>query len=223
MNASTDAIERGLDADTTLSPSRTISHALKPMSVLWSAEVLSRLTVWGSNRERRHAEAHTRKEQSGCLGAGARMHGDDLCLRSTRRQAGDDRAPPVGRRPGHHLLRHRRSLRPIQQRRARRRSAARRPRPGGDRDEVRVQVRIGRAAGPGQPAGAHQGGGRGLAQAAQDRYDRSVLSAPCRSRCAHRGRRGGREGPDSRGQGQALRPVRSRRARRSAARTPSSP
>ena len=32
---------------------------------------------------------------------------------------------------------------------------------------------------PEQPAGAHQGGRRGLAQAAQDRCHRSVLSAPC--------------------------------------------
>ena len=68
------------------------------------------------------------------------------------------------------------------------------------------------AAGPEQPAGAHQAGRRGLAQAAQGRDDRPALSAPGRSERADR-RRGGRgEGPDPAGQGQALRPVRSRRA-----------
>ena len=45
----------------------------------------------------------------------------------------------------------------------------------------------GRAAGPEQPAGAHQAGRRGLAQAAQGRDDRPALSAPrrpgtCRSK-----------------------------------------
>ena len=35
-----------------------------------------------------------------------------------------------------------------------------------------------RLAGPGQPAGAHQGGRRGLAQAAQGRCHRPALSAP---------------------------------------------
>ena len=58
-----------------------------------------------------------------------------------------------------------------------------------DRDEVRLQVRSGdgKQARPGQPAGAHQGGRRGLAQAAQDRC-RSICSTStastrtCRSR-----------------------------------------
>ena len=65
-------------------------------------------------------------------------------------------------------------------------------------------------------------GRRGLAQAAQDRCHRPVLSAPRRPERAdrRRGRRG--EGPDPRRQGQALRPFRSRACRRSAAPTRSS-
>ena len=63
-------------------------------------------------------------------------------------------------------------------------------------------------AGPEQPAGAHQGGRRGLAQAAQGRRHRPVLSAPRRPGRAHRGRGGGGEGADPGGQGQALRPLR---------------
>ena len=45
----------------------------------------------------------------------------------------------VGRRTRRHVLRHRRSLWPVHQRRARRRSARPVPRSGGDRDQVRVQ------------------------------------------------------------------------------------
>ena len=55
-------------------------------------------------------------------------------------------------------------------------------------------------------------GRRGLAQAAEDRRHRSVLSAPRRSERADRGRGGRGEGSDSRRQGQALRPLRGRGA-----------
>ena len=55
-------------------------------------------------------------------------------------------------------------------------------RPGGDRDEVRLQVRGRQAGGARQPARAHPGGRRRVAETAQDRSDRSVLSAPRRSR-----------------------------------------
>ena len=58
----------------------------------------------------------------------------------------------------------------------------------------------------------------GLAQAAENRPHRSLLSAPGRPGRADRGRGGRGEGPDPGGQGQAFRPVRSRRRRRSAAR-----
>ena len=57
-----------------------------------------------------------------------------------------------------------------------------------------------------------QAGRRGLAEAAADRCDRSLLSASRRPRRADRGRRRRGEGPDRARQGQAFRPVRSRRA-----------
>ena len=99
------------------------------------------------------------------------------------------------------------------------------------RDQVVIATKFGfdtrsrddRQAGrPEQPAGAHQAGRRGLAQAAQDRCHRSVLSAPRRPGRADRRRGGSGEGPDPGRQGQALRPFRSRACRPSAARTPSS-
>ena len=55
-------------------------------------------------------------------------------------------APPRGGRARCHVLRHRRGLRPVRQRGARRRGAATRPRPGRHRDEVRVRVRRARPA-----------------------------------------------------------------------------
>ena len=98
------------------------------------------------------------------------------------------------------------------------------PRAGGDRHQVRLQDRpeTGTQARPRQPARAHQGGRRGLAQAAPGRRDRPLLPAPRRPGRADRGRRRRGEGPDPGGQGQALRPLRGRRRRRSAARTRSS-
>ena len=87
------------------------------------------------------------------------------------------------------------------------------------RDQVVIATKFGfkldadgKQSGPGQPARAHQGGRRGLAQAAQGRRDRPVLPAPRRPERADRGRRGRGEGADPGGQGQALRPLRSRRA-----------
>ena len=70
----------------------------------------------------------------------------------------------------------------------------------------------GQAGRSGKPAGAHQGGRGGVAQATQDRRHRPVLPAPRRPERAdrRRGRRG--EGFDPAGQGQVLRPLRSRRA-----------
>ena len=75
---------------------------------------------------------------------------------------------------------------------------------------------------PEQPAGAHQAGRRRLAQAAQGRRHRSLLSAPRRPGRADRGRGGRGQGTDPGRQGQALRPLRSRARKRSVARTPSS-
>ena len=67
-----------------------------------------------------------------------------------------------------------------------------------------------------QPTGSYQRGRRGLAQAAQGRGHRPPLSAPGRPGRADRGRRGDGEGADPAGQGQAFRPLRGRRGRRSA-------
>ena len=82
------------------------------------------------------------------------------------------------------------------------------PRQGRHRDQVRLRPRSRR---PQQPAGAHQEGGRGLAQASQDRPHRSLVPASGRSQSADR-RRGGRDqGSDQAGKGLALRPVRGER------------
>ena len=88
------------------------------------------------------------------------------------------------------------------------------PRPGRDRHQVRLRHSTpnGGQQRPGQPARAHQAGRRGLAEAAADRRHRSVLPAPRRPERADRGRRGRGQGPDPARQGQALRPVRGRRA-----------
>ncbi len=88
------------------------------------------------------------------------------------------------------------------------------------RDQVVIATKFGfdidpddgQAAGPEQPAGAHQAGRRGLAQAAADRRHRSVLPAPRRPERADRGRGRRGEGADPGRQGQALRPVRAGRA-----------
>ena len=100
------------------------------------------------------------------------------------------------RRARRHLLRHRRGLRPVHERRAGRRGARSGARPGRDRDQVRVQDRGRQAERPRQPARAHQGGRRGVAEAAQDRRDRPLLSAPRRPRRPDRRRRRRGEGPD---------------------------
>ena len=115
-----------------------------------------------------------------------------------------DRTDPGGRRARRHLLRYGRDLRAVHQRGAGGRGSGARPRAGGHRHEVRLRRRSGDApaAGPQQPAGAHQGGRRGVAEAAQDRRHRSVLPAPGRPERADRRRRRRREGSDRGGQGQ---------------------
>ena len=139
-------------------------------------------------------------------------------------QAGGDRADPRGRRTRRHLLRHRRGLRPVHERGAGRRGPRPLPRPGGDRHQVRVRHRSedGQAGGPEQPARAHPGGRRGVAQAAQDRPHRPALPAPRRPGRADRGRGGRGEGADP-GRARSSTSACPRRAcRRSAAPTRSS-
>ena len=129
---------------------------------------------------------------------------------------------PRGRRARRHVLRHRRGLRPVHERGARRRGARAGPRPGGDRDQVRLRHRLatGEQRGVEQPARAHQGGRRGIARSGSRSSAIDLLYQhrvdPER---ADRGRRRRGEGADRGGQGEALRPVRSRACRRSAART----
>ena len=79
--------------------------------------------------------------------------------------ARDDRADPRRGRARRHLLRHRRSLRPVHQRRDGGRGAGTGPRPGGDRHQVRLRLHP--ATRPArrleQSARAHQASGGGVA------------------------------------------------------------
>ena len=121
-----------------------------------------------------------------------------------------------------HLLRHRRGLRPVHQRGTGRRGAGAVPRPGRDRHQVRLQGRR-LHGGPGQPAGAHPAGRRGVAQAAA-RPTASTCSTSTASipNVPIEDVAGTVKDLIARRQGQALRPVGGRRRRRSAARTPCS-
>ena len=112
-------------------------------------------------------------------------------------------ASPRRRGTRRHVLRHRRGLRPVHERRACGRSPRSLPQASGDRHQIRVrpqsQFRSPRdegCAGTEQPAGAHQAGRRGLAQAAQGRDHRPALSAPGRPGRADRRRGGSGKGTD---------------------------
>ena len=148
---------------------------LSRASVPTRLEVLVEST-YSSLQGTHHAKAQARKERSGSFGPRPRLHGHELLLRPAQRQAGDDLSSPCRRRTRHHVLRHRRGLRPVPERRACRRSPRPLPRASGHRHQVRVRSESrfrsprdeGRA-GPEQPARAHQAGRRGLAQAAQGR------------------------------------------------------
>jgi hypothetical protein len=63
-----------------------------------------------------NAKAQTWKKQSGSLGHRAGLHGNEFFLRAAQGQAGDDRPASGGRGTRRHVLRHRRSLRPVHQR-----------------------------------------------------------------------------------------------------------
>ncbi len=102
---------------------------------------------------------------------------------------------------------------PFTERRTCRRGACSLPREGGHRDQSsasnsRTANRsLVWTAGPSTSSRR-----RGFPQAPEDRRHRPVLSAPSRSECSNRRRRGSRAGPDSARQGEALRTVGSRRA-----------
>ena len=70
-----------------------------------------------------------------------RMHEHQRQLRAARRQEPGHRGHPRRPREGRDLLRHGRGLRPVHQRRARRRGARADPRPSRDRDQVRIRHR----------------------------------------------------------------------------------
>ena len=84
------------------------------------------------------------------------------------------------RRTRRHILRHRRSLRPVHERRTRGRSPRSVPRAGGDSHQVRVSSSIpgGQQVGQDSRPEHIKQGARRLAQAAQGRCHRPVLSTP---------------------------------------------
>ena len=137
-------------------------------------------------------------------------------LRATRRQAGDDQTHP--RRPSNGASRcstRRKSYGPFVNEELV--GEALEP----IRDSVVIATKFGfdidletgeRAGRHQQPARAYQGRGGCLPEASADGSDRPVLSAPRRSGRADRGCGGRGQGADRGGQGEAFRPVGSRRA-----------
>src|SRR6266481_382131 len=69
---------------------------------------------------RSNAKAHTWKKQFGSFSHWAGLHGTELRLRARRGQEGRDLPDSGGSRTRRHILRHRRSLRPVHERRTRR-------------------------------------------------------------------------------------------------------
>ena len=138
---------------------------------------------------RPHGQATAGHERPGGVSPRLRLHGDQLRVWPGRQPRGRGGDHPRRRRRRGHLLRHRGSLWTVRERGSGRRSIGPGPRPRGDRNEVRLQVRRRQAGRVGQPAGAHPRGRRGLAQAAQDRSDRPLLPAPGRPGGPDRGRR----------------------------------
>ncbi|CAA9448347.1 MAG: Oxidoreductase, aldo/keto reductase family, partial [uncultured Pseudonocardia sp.] len=175
------------------------------------------------------AHTSTRHQRPHRLGPRPRLHGDELGLqrgRAGRRGVGAGHPPRS--RARHHLLRHRRPLRPVPQRAARRQGARRPPGRGGAGQQVRSGPRHGSLPGDGQghperATRARAGLLRGQPDAPGGRPPRPLPAAPGRSRGPRRGELGsderarpGREGPAPgpvRGDGRAPR-ARLRRAPR---------
>ena len=122
-------------------------------------------------------------------------------------------ADPRRRRARRHLLRYRAGLRPVRQRGARRRGARAGPRPGRDRDQVRLRALDRRvdAGTDSRPETIRRSVDDSLRRLRTD-TDRPALPAPRRPERPDRGRRRHRQGADRGGQGQALRPLGGRRA-----------
>ena len=166
------------------------------------------------SRRSTDAEAQTRQQRLGSLGHRPRLHGPELRLWPSRREAGRYRADPRRRRTRLTFFDTAEVYGPSPTRSW----WAKRLAPF--RDQVVIATKFGFKLDPrtGKQLGLDsrpehiKRGRRGLAQAAQDRPHRPLLSAPRRSGGADRGRRRRGEGPDPGRQGQALRPVRGRRA-----------
>src|SRR5437868_2275172 len=84
----------------------------------------------------RYANTHTRQERARSIGFRTRLHGDELLLRPSEGQAGNDRCAARSSRSRDHVIRYRRSLRPLSERGTRGRSAGALPKATRDRDQV---------------------------------------------------------------------------------------
>ena len=125
----------------------------------------------------------------GRIGLGVHGHVRRVHRRGHRRRRVDPHDPPRAR-PRRHAHRHRRDLRPVHQRGARRPGHQGPPRRRRARDEVRPRLaRRRRRREPRQQPGEHPHRGRGLAAAARHRPHRPVLPAPRRPEHADRGHR----------------------------------
>ena len=152
----------------------------------------------------------------------ARLHGPELGLRPPRLTAQAIALIRARGRARRHVVRHRAGLRPFTNEEL----VGEALEPFRDRGRHRHQVRLRHRPGDGetrrarQPAGAHPAVDRRLAEApAASRRSICYYQHRVDPERADRGRRRHGEGADRRGQGEALRPLRSRRARRSVART----
>src|SRR6266704_1493094 len=76
-------------------------------------EASTNLPAASAPRRRNNAKAQTWKTQLGCFGSRARLHGNELFLWSTSRQAGDDHSSPGSRGTRHNIFRYGRGLWPV--------------------------------------------------------------------------------------------------------------
>ena len=101
-------------------------------------------------------QKRTLGDSAGSVGPRPRLHGDEPELPADSRPGRDDRPDPGGSRTRRHVLRHRAGVRAVHERGARRRGARAGPRPGRDRDEVRLRLRRAGPRRPRQPPGDDQ-------------------------------------------------------------------
>jgi aryl-alcohol dehydrogenase-like predicted oxidoreductase len=82
----------------------------------------------------------TWKQQLRSVGSRARLHGNEHLLWSACEQAGNDLAASISHRTWRHILRYRRSLWPVDERRTRGRSPRSFPWASGDSHQIRIQL-----------------------------------------------------------------------------------